>query len=356
MLVLSAVNGYSLGPGRPSSSATRLVTMQHNGHRTPPPDHETQPSNPWSGGQPKRQSVSKEVDDFLQEADEFLYNLQSGVIDRKIAETVANSERKVLDRVIAAGRNALAQLKRIRRKNPAGRHLSEAEWAAEPMAPGTSQLASRLPEWQALREHAREIEGQHLRDLLADEQRAADMQIEDDGILLDYSRQRMTTETVQLLLELAKATNLQAKIRAMASGQEINYTEGRPVLHMALRARRGQKLEVGGVDVVEQVNDVRDAVDAFAERVRSGEHRGATGKRLKNIIVVGIGGSSLGPAFLYEALKATPLYSRLGGRQVRFLANIDELDTARAIAQLDAAETLVVRRAALATLPPRPPL
>ena len=81
MLVLSAVNGYSLGPGRPSSSATRLVTMQHNGHRTPPPDHETQPSNPWSGGQPKRQSVSKEVDDFLQEADEFLYNLQSGVID-----------------------------------------------------------------------------------------------------------------------------------------------------------------------------------------------------------------------------------------------------------------------------------
>ena len=111
---------------------------------------------------------------------------------------------------------------------------------------------------------------------------------------------------------------------------------------MALRAPRGDKLEVGGVDVVAQVHEVRDAVDAFAERVRSGEHRGATGKVLKNVVVVGIGGSSLGPAFLYEALKATPLYSRLGGREVRFLANIDEVDTARAIAQLDAAETLVV--------------
>ena len=93
MLVLSAVNGYSLGSGRPSSSATRLVTMQHNGHRTPPPDHETQPSNPWSGGQPKRQSVSKEVDDFLQEADEFLYNLQSGVAGRSLAPKLAPKSR-----------------------------------------------------------------------------------------------------------------------------------------------------------------------------------------------------------------------------------------------------------------------
>ena len=94
----------------------------------------------------------------------------------------------------------------------------------------------------------------HLRELIADERRVARLQIEDDGILLDYSRQRLTTKTVQLLLALAQATGLQAKIRAMAAGEEINYTEGRPVLHMALRAPRGEKLEVGGVDVIAQVH------------------------------------------------------------------------------------------------------
>ena len=94
----------------------------------------------------------------------------------------------------------------------------------------------------------------HLRELIADERRVARLQIEDDGILLDYSRQRLTTKTVQLLLALAQATGLQAKIRAMAAGEEINYTEGRPVLHMALRAPRGDKLEVGGVDVIAQVH------------------------------------------------------------------------------------------------------
>lgn len=294
------------------------------------------------------------MDQFLEEAEEFISQVQTGAFDRKIAKIVANSETKLLDRFISVGRNALSVLTRVRRLNPAGRaarELGEAGTRGEPghlggdggeVVRGESQLASRLAEWLDLKEHARAIEPLHLRDLIADERRVERLQIEDDGILLDFSRQRLTTKTVQLLLALAQATGLRRKIRAMAAGEEINYTEGRPVLHMALRAPRGDKLEVGGVDVVAQVHEVRDAVDAFAERVRSGEHRGATGKVLKNVVVVGIGGSSLGPAFLYEALKATPLYSRLGGREVRFLANIDEVDTARAIAQLDAAETLVV--------------
>ena len=341
LVVMTTPVGYSLGPSWPVS-VPRTVSMQQE----PPPP--TPPDKRRKGGRiPDRKvqatGISDEVDQFLVDAEEFLDKLQTGVYDRKIAEVVARSETKLLDRIITAGRNVLSVLARVRRKNPAGRAARELGGVSgDETAPSESQLASRLSEWQDLKEHAKSLEPLHLREMVADERRVARLQIEDDGILLDYSRQRVTTKTVQMLLALAQATGLQRKIRAMARGDEINSTERRPVLHMALRAPRGERLEVDGVDVVAQVHEVRDAVDTFAERVRSGEHRGATGKRLKNVVVVGIGGSSLGPAFLYEALKATPLYSRLGGREVRFLANIDEVDTARAIAQLDAAETLVV--------------
>ena len=332
--------------------------------------------------QSERSTTADHKPSATDEADEFLAKLlESREDENKLFSLFAGTDRRVIDSAIRLIHNAERGLRSFRKRgvththahahelqverlgdhnghqdegvvarvhrNPSKRRerrrrRKEEEARPHEQAGVSSELASRLPEWEALRAHWRDIEPLHLRDLLADEQRSEAMLVEHEGMLLDYSRQRATAETVQLLLELARAADLPAKIQAMARGDEINLTERRPALHMALRKPAGEVVEVGGVDVVEQVHAVRRRVDAFAERVRSGEHRGATGKLLKNVVVVGIGGSSLGPAFVFEALKATPLFEKVGDRQVRFLANIDEVDTARAIAQLDAAETLVV--------------
>ena len=333
--------------------------------------------------QPERSTAAAHKPSATDETDEFLAKLlESREDENKLFSLFAGTDRRVIDSAIRLIHNAERGLRSFRKRDAKHTHLAAHELQAERLgehnghrvegvvaresrnpnpnkrrerrrrrkeearprqqAEASSELASRLPEWEALKAHWRDIEPLHLRDLLADGGRSEAMLVEHEGMLLDFSRQRATAETVQLLLELARAADLPAKIKAMTRGEEINLTERRPALHMALRKPAGEVVEVGGVDVVEQVHEVRRRVDAFAERVRSGEHRGATGKLLKNVVVVGIGGSSLGPAFVFEALKATPLFEKVGDRQVRFLANIDEVDTARAIEQLDAAETLVV--------------
>ena len=152
--------------------------------------------------------------------------------------------------------------------------------------------------WAALTAHVPEIERTHLRDLLADPARCAALTAEFDGTLLDYSRQRVTLDTMRLLHSLASEAGLSDRIRAMATGERINTTEGRAVLHMALRAPRGAPpLVVDGVDVHAQVHGVRDRIAAFVERVRSGAHVGATGKPLTSVVSIGIGGRWDGPLF-----------------------------------------------------------
>ncbi len=201
-----------------------------------------------------------------------------------------------------------------------------------------SSLTAR-PEWQALRAHFEQVESKHLRELFAaDSGRAERFSVEAAGILLDYSKHRITGDTVRLLLELTKAVGLRERIDAMFSGQKINATEGRAVLHVALRAPRKAKLVVDGVDVVADVHAVLDKMADFAERVRSGAWLGHTGKRIKNVVNVGIGGSDLGPAMAYDALRA---YSDRG-LTLRFVSNVDATDFAEAVQGLDPSETLFI--------------
>eukprot|EP00168_Porphyra_purpurea_P012024 TRINITY_DN3120_c0_g1_i2.p1 TRINITY_DN3120_c0_g1~~TRINITY_DN3120_c0_g1_i2.p1 ORF type:complete len:547 (+),score=114.04 TRINITY_DN3120_c0_g1_i2:231-1643(+) len=166
---------------------------------------------------------------------------------------------------------------------------------------------------------------------------------EHDGVSLDYARQRVTKDTMHLLFDLARAADLQGKMAAMARGDRINVTEDRSVLHMALRAAKGDTLVVDGVDVNAEVWDVLDRIRAFTERVRSGEHRGATGKVIKNVIAVGIGGSYLGPDFVHEALKTErDAAQAAAGRTLHFLSNVDPVDVLRNTRDLDPEETVVV--------------
>ena len=204
-------------------------------------------------------------------------------------------------------------------------------------------LVSNSEEWRALEEHVSTIEQTHLRDLLQDEERCDAMFAEHDGVYLDYSRQRATKETMDLLLDLAKRQNLEERIQAMVSGEKINFTEERAVLHTACRAERDEVIEVDGQNVVEEVYEVLDQIKAFTEGVRSGQIRGYTGKRIRNIISVGIGGSYLGPEFLHEVLKTEPegINAALG-YSLRFLANVDPVDVERTCADLDPEETLIV--------------
>ena len=147
------------------------------------------------------------------------------------------------------------------------------------------------PEWESLKNHVKKIEGCHLRDLLQDKSRCAALTAEFDSITLDYSRQLVTQETMSLLFSLARAAGLEERLKAMSRGDRINITENRSVLHMALRAPRGSPpLLVDGVDVHAQVHEVQDKIAAFASRVRSGKHLGATGKTLTNVVSIGIGG------------------------------------------------------------------
>ena len=196
-----------------------------------------------------------------------------------------------------------------------------------------------LQEWKALREHADDIGRRHLRDFFAaDAARGENLAIEDVGIYLDYSKQRVDAQTMRLLQELAQARDLRRSIDAMFAGEKINFTENRAVLHVALRAPRGERFVVDGHDVAPDVHAVLDRMARFAEKVRSGEWAGHTGKRIRNVVSIGIGGSDLGPVMAYEALRA---YSR---RDIsfRFVSNVDGTDFVEATHDLDAAETLFI--------------
>jgi len=195
------------------------------------------------------------------------------------------------------------------------------------------------PEWQALGAHYAETKGLHLRDLFReDPERAERFTLEATGLWLDFSKNRITGETLELLLALANAVGLRRHIDAMFRGDRINSTEGRPVLHVALRAPRSSKIVVDGKNVVPDVHAVLDRMGAFAERVRAGAWLGYTGKRIRNIVNVGIGGSDLGPAMACDALRAFSDRSQT----LRFVSNVDGADFAEAVQGLDAAETLFI--------------
>jgi glucose-6-phosphate isomerase len=181
--------------------------------------------------------------------------------------------------------------------------------------------------------------GQHLRTLFADDpSRGERLTLEAAGIYLDYSKNRVTDETLRLLWQLAQECDLRARIDAMFRGDKINITENRAVLHVALRAARGASIEVNGENVVPQVHAVLDRMTDFANRVRSGTWQGHTGRRIRNIVNIGIGGSDLGPVMAYEALRH---YSDRS-LQFRFVSNVDGTDLAEAVCDLDAAETLFI--------------
>ncbi len=192
-------------------------------------------------------------------------------------------------------------------------------------------------EWKALAAHAKEMQGVTIRELFAkDAGRAERMTVEAAGLLLDYSKNRITDETLSLLVTLAEACGLKQRTEAMFTGERINVTEGRAVLHVALRAPAGEKILVDGEDVVPQVHAVLDKMAGFAERVRSGEWKGHTGKRIRNVVNIGIGGSDLGPVMAYEALKH---YSQRD-LTFRFVSNVDGTDFVEAVVGLEADETL----------------
>jgi glucose-6-phosphate isomerase len=193
--------------------------------------------------------------------------------------------------------------------------------------------------WKALETHHEKIKSTTLRSLFADDpQRADRFTIEAAGLFLDYSKNRITDETRKLLLQLAQESGLRERIDAMFSGEKINITEKRAVLHVALRAPKGESILVDGQDVVPPVHVVLDKMAAFANRVRSGEWKGHTGKRIRNVINVGIGGSDLGPVMAYEALK----YYSDRSMVFRFVSNVDGTDFAEAVVDLDPAETLFI--------------
>src|SRR5262249_7462599 len=202
-----------------------------------------------------------------------------------------------------------------------------------------TKLLTEHPAWKALEGHYDEIRDLHLRKLFADDtKRGEHMTAEAAGIYLDYSRNRITAETLRLLLDLAEATKLRARIDAMFRGEKINVSEQRAVLHVALRAPRGASILVDGENVVPAVHAVLDRMADFSDRVRNGAWTGYTGRRIRNVVNIGIGGSDLGPVMAYEALKH---YSDRA-MTFRFVSNIDGTDFAEAVRDLDAAETLFI--------------
>ncbi|KAL8059007.1 hypothetical protein ABFX02_03G059100 [Erythranthe guttata] len=209
------------------------------------------------------------------------------------------------------------------------------------MAP--SALICETQPWKDLKAHVDDIKKTHLRELMSDTERCQSMMIEFDGMLLDYSRQRATSDTLNKLKNLAEAAHLKEKINKMFNGERINSTEDRSVLHVALRAPRDSVINSDGQNVVPDVWQVLDKIKDFSERIRSGAWIGATGKALTNVIAVGIGGSFLGPLFVHTALQTDSEASEFAkGRQLRFLANVDPVDVARNITGLNPETTLVV--------------
>ncbi len=210
--------------------------------------------------------------------------------------------------------------------------------AANPQ-PRLKKQATRPPAWKALAAHYKTISKLHLRQLFADDpDRGQCMAIEAVGLYLDYSKNRVIDETLNLLLQLAEESGLRERIDAMFSGEKINITEKRAVLHVALRAPKDESIVVDGKNVVPEVHAVLDRMADFSNRVRSGEWKGHTGKRIRNVINIGIGGSDLGPVMAYEALK---LYSERD-MTFRFVSNVDGTDFAEAVQGLDPAETLFI--------------
>src|SRR6058998_17101 len=206
------------------------------------------------------------------------------------------------------------------------------------MATGSQPLSAR-PAWKGLDAHYRKVRDSHLRKLFADDPRRGErMTAEAVGLYLDYSKNRITDETLKLLVQLADESGLRERIDAMLRGEKINITENRAVLHVALRAPKGACIVVDGENVVPQVHAVLDKMADFSDRVRSGAWKGYTGKRIRNVINVGIGGSDLGPVMAYEALKH---YSDRS-MTFRFVSNVDGTDFAEAAHDLDPAETLFI--------------
>ena len=206
------------------------------------------------------------------------------------------------------------------------------------MTTGTAPLTAR-PAWRALQAHHEKVRDLHLRTLFEqDPKRGERLTAEAEGLYLDYSKNRITDETLDLLMQLAEEAGLRARIDAMFAGEKINVTENRAVLHVALRAPRGTSIVVDGENVVPQVHAVLDKMSAFAERVRSGAWKGHTGRRIRNVINIGIGGSDLGPVMAYEALRH---YSDRA-MTFRFVSNVDGTDFVEATRDLDPAETLFI--------------
>jgi glucose-6-phosphate isomerase len=202
-----------------------------------------------------------------------------------------------------------------------------------------TQSTGKHAVWRALEDHERAMEARHLRTLFADDPaRGERMTAEAAGVFLDYSKNRIDDETLRLLVELAEQSGLRGRIDAMFRGDKINVTEDRAALHVALRAPRGASILVDGKNVVPEVHAVLDKMSDFAQRIRSGQWKGHTGKRIRNVVNIGIGGSDLGPVMAYEALKH---YSDRA-MTFRFVSNVDGTDFVEATRDLDPAETLFV--------------
>jgi glucose-6-phosphate isomerase len=209
---------------------------------------------------------------------------------------------------------------------------------APSIATKTTMLTD-LPEWRALAAHANAMQSVHLRSLFAsDDARGTRLVADAAGLYVDYSKHRVTDETLRLLIALAKARDVAGHVDAMMRGDRINVTENRPVLHVALRAPRSETILVDGHNVVADVHEVLDRMAVFAERVRSGAWTGFTGKRIRSVVNIGIGGSDLGPAMAYEALR---FYTQRD-LAVRFVSNVDGADFAEKTRDLDPAETLFI--------------
>ncbi len=206
-------------------------------------------------------------------------------------------------------------------------------------APMVTTPLTQLPAWKALQTHHKTIGSQSLRDLFAkDPNRGTRLTAETEGIYLDYSKHRITDETLKLLLQLADESGVKARIEAMSRGDKINITEDRAVLHVALRAPKGATINVDGKNVVPEVHEVLDRMAAFSKRIRSGEWKGYTGKPIKNVINIGIGGSDLGPVMAYEALRSYSARDMV----FRFVSNVDGTDFAEATHDLNPEETLFI--------------
>jgi glucose-6-phosphate isomerase len=207
----------------------------------------------------------------------------------------------------------------------------------DPSSQGESRTG--LPAWKALAQHYESLRNVHLRQLFAeDPQRSDRFAVEVAGLYLDYSKNRITVETIRLLIRLAEECGLAELIEAMFEGKRINVTEDRPVLHVALRAPRNQSMLVNGRNVIPEVHEVLDRMASFANRVRVGQWQGYTGKRIRNVVNIGIGGSDLGPVMAYEALRH---YSQRD-MTFRFISNVDGTDFEETTRDLDPEETLFI--------------